>query len=179
MTEFARENEGTAAVRDLLWRPTHLALMVVLAVAFFGLYTFFDLREGGREADLGTTRLATPGFYVETFGAAWFYGSVALNLLLALLSAALVVLGLALCWEHRSGAGVACSVTAPALLGFATFGCPGCVMPLAGSLGASFFATSLPLLGLEFKLVSLAVVGAALFWMAHRIRDVEDLKSQT
>lgn len=153
--------------QNVLRRPRYLALVAALSVAFFALYTFFDLREGGRGADLTTTRLASPGFYVETFGAAWFYGSVVLNLLLSLLSAILVALSVARFQESRMS-GAACSVGAAALLGFATFGCPGCVMPLAGSLGATFFAASLPLLGLEFKLISLLALGVALFWAARR-----------
>lgn len=152
----------------------YLVLTVGLAIAFFALYTWFDLREGGREASLTTTRLATPEFYVETFGAGFFYGSIVLNTLLSILSAALIVLSIASYRERHALNGAACSITAPVFLGFAVCGCPGCVMPIAGSLGASFFATSLPLLGLEFKVLSLAVVGVAIIWMARRVRSAED-----
>lgn len=47
-------------------------------VAFLGLYTFFDFREGGPGRDLSTTKLAQPGFYVETFGAACSVGAATL-----------------------------------------------------------------------------------------------------
>ena len=66
-------------------------------------------------------------------------------------------------------AGGTCSA-ASVLLGVATAGCPTCVVPLAGTLGLVFFAGSLPLLGLEFQLVSVAVLLVGLTWMLRRSR---------
>lgn len=142
-----------------------------LFVLFFGLYTFFDFREGGSGQSLSTTQLAAPGFYVETFGAAWFYGSIVLNVALAGLSAALVVLAIRRFRGHASGA--ACSVGAVTLLGFAVCGCPGFVMPVVGSLGATFFAASMPLMGLEFKVLSLLLLAATLVWTVRSSRTAE------
>lgn len=161
-------------VLNVLRRPGYLALTAALGFAFFALYTFFDLREGGRDSDLTTTRLGTPEFYIDAFGAPFFYGSVVLNTALAVLSAVVVVSSIALYRKRRAFAGAACSTAAPVLLGFAVFGCPGCVMPIAGSLGATFFATSLPLFGLEFKVISLLMVGGALFWMSRRMSRLEN-----
>jgi len=161
-------------VLNLLRQPRYLALSAGLGIAFFALYTFFDLREGGRDSNLTTTRLGTPEFYIEAFGAPFFYGSVVLNVALSVLSAILVALSIALYRKRQAFAGAACSTAAPVLLGFAVCGCPGCVMPIAGSLGATFFATSLPLFGLEFKVASLLVVVGALFWMSRRIAKVEN-----
>lgn len=160
--------------QHLLRRPGYLALTAALGLGFLTLYTFFDLREGGRESNLTTTRLGTPGFYIDAFGAPFFYGSVVLNVALSTISAILIVLSIAMYRRRRELTGAACSTAAPVILGFAVFGCPGCVMPIAGSLGASVFATSLPLFGLEFKVMSLLVVGGALFWMSRRMRRFEN-----
>lgn len=84
------------------WRGVLLA--VGSFVLFFGLHTFFDFREGGSAQNLGATRLAEPGFYVETFGAAWFYGSIVRNVALAGLSAELVVFAVRRFRERASGA---------------------------------------------------------------------------
>lgn len=161
-------------VRDLLRRPACLTLTAALGIAFFALYTFFDLREGGPDASLTTTRLGTPDFYIEAFGAPFFYGSVVLNIALSIVSAILVVMSIAMYQHRRAFTGAACSTAAPVLLGFAVFGCPGCVMPIAGSLGATFFATSLPLFGLEFKVISLLVVAGALVWMSRRMKTLDN-----
>lgn len=160
-------------VGNTLRRPAYLALTVALGIGFFALYTFFDLREGGPDASLSTTRLGTPDFYIEAFGAPFFYGSVVLNLALSAASAVLLVLSVAMYQHRRAFTGAACSTAAPVLLGFAVFGCPGCVMPIAGSLGATFFATSLPLFGLEFKVISLLVVGGTLVWISRRMMTLE------
>lgn len=72
-------------VPNTLRRPGYLALTAMLGIAFFALYTFFDLREGGRDSNLTTTRLGTPAFYIDAFGAPFFYGSVVLNTVLSAL----------------------------------------------------------------------------------------------
>jgi uncharacterized iron-regulated membrane protein len=160
-------------LRKVLCSRGSLALVAALTLLFLALSTFFDLREGGRQASLTTTRLATPGFYAQHFGALYAYGSIVLNVLTSLLSALLIALAVAN-WRARTAVagGAACSTAATTALGFAVFGCPGCYMPLAGTLGVAFFAKALPLQGLEFKVLSLLILAGTLLWLARRVRAV-------
>lgn len=68
-----KEGNGIMNFLNVLRRPGYLALTAALGLGFLTLYTFFDLREGGRESNLTTTRLGTPGFYIDAFGAPFFY----------------------------------------------------------------------------------------------------------
>jgi hypothetical protein len=159
-----------AVVRDMFARRQYVLLVAGLTLAFAALYTFFDFREGMRESSLTTTRLATVEGYLKNFGGPWFYGNIVFNIPLALVSSTLVGLTI---FAARSGrmmsTGAACSVGGTTLFGFACFGCPGCYMPLAGSLGIAFFTKSMPLLGLEFKALSLVIALATLVWLTRRL----------
>ncbi|WP_203907385.1 hypothetical protein [Rhizocola hellebori] len=130
----------------------------------FGLYMWFDMREGGREADLTTTKLGTFSGYTEYFGLPYLTGMIVLNVLLAVTAAVLMVQSFRLLKARRAAArsGV-CTVGGGLLLGFSAFACPGCPLPLLATLGTTFFAASLPLYGLEFKIVTLIITGIVLF----------------
>lgn len=155
-------------LRDALRRPRSGRILLATAAVLLAFFTFLDLREGGLETTVLTTRLATPAFYVETFGAGFVYGSVILNLALALAIGTLVAVTVGNYHEARATAGAACSASASVVLGVAVFGCPGCVLPIAGTFGLTFFATSLPLLGLEFKVLSLLMVLVTVAWVVRR-----------
>ena len=151
-------------LRQLLSAPVN-----ILAVVLFGVYLVFDLREGGPTADLGTTEIVTPGRYGQLFGQLFLTGMIVLDALLALVSAILLVQSYRMLKARRDGGGTgACTTGGSLLLGFLTFACPGCPLPVLASLGVTFFATSLPLYGLEFKLLALALVVAALVWIRRR-----------
>jgi hypothetical protein len=62
----------------------------------------------------------------------------------------------------------ACSVGASTLIGYGLFACPSCPVLLLGTLGVAFWATSLPLYGLELKLLALALLAGAFVWMRRR-----------
>ncbi len=148
--------------------------VILTAMAFFAAYLLLDLREGGRNSSLTTTRLSTPRFYIDHFGGWFFWGAVVLDVALALTTALLLVTSLSR-YRERRAMGV-CTTGATLLFGFALFGCPGCMMPLFGTLGIAAFANALPLFGLEFKLVSLLVTLGALVWTAREsgARDADD-----
>ena len=144
--------------------------LAALALGFFAAYTVLDLREGGRSSSLLTTRLSTPSFYVAHFGGWFFWGSVGLNTILAAASALLVVGSASLYRSRRAATSGLCTSTATLLFGFAVFGCPGCMMPLFGTLGVALFANALPLFGLEFKVAAIAITLAALAWVFRQPR---------
>jgi hypothetical protein len=151
-------------LRQLLSPP-----VVVVAIVLFGVYLLFDLREGGREADLTTTEIVGPGRYGVLFGDPFMIGMVVLDVLLALASAILLVQSYRMVRARRKGgAAGACTTGGSLLLGFCTFACPGCPLPVLASLSITFAATSLPLYGLEFKLLALAMAVGVLIWIRRR-----------
>jgi hypothetical protein len=147
--------------------------VIVVSIVLFAIYMVFDLREGGRTANLKTTELATLPAYVKHFGGWYVAGMIGLNLALAVLGAVLVVQSYRLLKARRAAARTgACTVGASLLIGFSAFACPGCPLPLLATLGTAFFATSLPLYGLEFKVLALLLNVGALFWLTRSRRRV-------
>jgi hypothetical protein len=50
-------------------------------------------------------------------------------------------------------------------LGIATFGCPSCILPIAGTLGLIFTAQTLPFFGIEFHVLSLLILRGTFAWL--------------
>jgi hypothetical protein len=146
--------------------PWVVALSSLVLIA---LYLWFDFREGGISSNLGTTRMATAPEYIKNFGAPWFYGMVVTDVVLAVLTGLTLAVAVDGFVRRRSGA-ASCSAGASAVVAFATFGCPGCPVPLAGSLGMTLFANTLPLFGFEFKILTLLVLLGSLYWQTNPSR---------
>lgn len=139
----------------------------VLTLALFLLYYVLMMRKA-KPTTLTTVHLSTPAFYIAHFGAAYFYGNLALELLTAALTAILVVGSVTALRTRMPGGGAGASGTAATILiAVATFGCPTCVLPLAGSLGLGLFASGLPLLGTEFRVLALIPLVIGL-WIVER-----------
>lgn len=156
----------------VLRKPAYLALTVMLTVVLSVVYYVFSLRGAGVKTTLLTTHLQTPAFQIKTFGPAFFYGGVALDIIVAFLTAVLIALTLAnYRAQRRAGRGSACSVASFAVAA-TTFGCPACVIPLAGTLGVTLAGGALPFLGLEFKALALLVLIGGLVWMTRAGRAV-------
>lgn len=165
MSTTVPRGDTRSVLRELLTVPT-----IVLSVVLFAVYMVFDLREGGRQASLATTEVVTPGRYGNLFGNLFLTGMIILDALLAVASAILLVQSYRMLKARRDGGTTgACSTGGSLLLGFFTFACPGCPLPVLGSLGVTFFATSLPLYGLEFKILALLLVVGALVYIQRRM----------
>ncbi len=170
----------------LAWRASYVrrlirtypSMIAAIGIAFLLIYLFFDFREGGPGSSLETTKMSDPHRYITFFGAPWFYGMVVADVILAAATAVVATAAIATYIRRRSGRAAACSVGATTLLAFATFGCPGCLVPLAGSLGVTLFANTLPLFGFEFKIAALVILLAALYWQTSPRRAV-DLETET
>ncbi|QBD79417.1 hypothetical protein EPA93_26890 [Ktedonosporobacter rubrisoli] len=162
------------AIRATLRKPGYLTLTIVLTVVFLALYIFFDLREGGRTANLLTTHIRPPDFYLQHFGALYFFSCLILDILTSFASAVLISLSID---HYRQGSsmftGSACSAGAVVILGISTFGCPSCVLPLVGTFGAVFFAKAMPLFGVEFKLLSVVILALTFYWLLRRLKNAE------
>lgn len=141
------------------------ALTATFGVVFFAAYYLMSMRKQ-KPTTLGATKLGPISYDIAHFGAVWFWGNVALDAALAVMSA----IGLA--WTIRelrarraAGAGIAGGAGGLALA-FATFGCPTCTLPLAGTLGVGVFASGLPLAGTEFKLIAAIPLALSLYAMS-------------
>ena len=147
-----------------LRRPPLLRITVIGAIIAFALLLTFDLRTTG----FSVLDRTSVGGLAGMVNPAWVTALLTVNLLLAAGSGALLGLTVARAQATRRST-VACSTTAatPAIIGFATAACPGCIVPVAGLAGGTVTGFALPLLGIEFKLVSLVVVAGALLWAAR------------
>jgi hypothetical protein len=149
----------------------YLLLTAGLTMGFWALYTFFDLRQGGTHLTIFSTHLEPFQYFVAHFGGTYVVLRVVLDGLISFLSAVL----LALTVDHyRQGnrflSRSVCSTGGTVLLGFAVFGCPSCVLPIAGTFGLLFSASTLPLFGFEFKILALLLVLGTLLWLLRRLR---------
>ncbi len=144
-------------------------LTLALTLVFWAFYTFFDLRQGGTHLTIFSLHVMSFQFFVEHFGLLYVASRVVLDLLIAFFSALTLVLVVD---NYRNGmlGSSACSTGATFLLGFATFGCPSCVVPLAGTFGVILTSQSLPLFGFEFKFLSLLISIGTLFWLLNRLK---------
>jgi len=143
-----------------------------IALVLFLVYALFDLREGGARASLTTTEITRPTHYATFMkgGALWLAGMYVLDAVLAVVAAFLLVQSIRAIRQRLGGGEVGtCSIGSTVLLGFATFACPACPLPILGSLGVFFLASTLPLGGLEFKLLAILIVVAALVWSRRRM----------
>jgi hypothetical protein len=143
-----------------------------ISVAMFSAYSWFDLRAAGMGSSLATTETTTFRGLVAEQGLAWVTVMLALNAILAITAAVLVVESFRQLKARRAAAATgACTAGGGLLLGLSTFGCPSCTMPLLGTLGLTFAASSLPFAGLEFKVIALAITGGILYWMLRPARQ--------
>lgn len=150
----------------------YLLLTLVLTIVFWMLYILFDARQGGTHLTIFSTHLEPLQFFVAHFGTAYVVLRITLDGLISLLSAIMIALTLD---YYRSGnrflGRSVCSTGATVILGFAVFGCPSCVLPIAGTFGIIFTSEALPLFGFEFKILALLITGVTLFWLLHRLKQ--------
>jgi Na+/H+-translocating membrane pyrophosphatase len=161
----------TLLLATLKKRP-YLLLTCILTLLFWALYTLFDSRQGGTHLTIFSTHLEPLQYFVTHFGVAYVALRMALDCLISLLSAILIAFTID---QYRSGkrflTGSVCSTGATVVLGFAVFGCPSCVLPIAGTFGIIFTSEALPLFGFEFKILSLLITGGTLIWLLRRLKQ--------
>src|SRR4051794_9191107 len=112
----------------------YVLLTLGLTSGFWLLYTFFDLRQGGTHLTIFSTHLEPFQYFVTQFGGTYVALRVILDVLISLLSAVLISLTID---QYRNGnrflTSSVCSTGGTVLFGFAVFGCPSCVLPIAGT----------------------------------------------
>lgn len=150
-------------------KPSYIGLTVVLTAFLSYAMYILSLRSAGVNTTVITMTQTSVGFWLEKFGLGYVIATLSLDVITGLLISMMIVLAISSRVTARAGG--ACS-SASVLLGVATAGCPTCVVPLAGTFGLVFFAGSLPLLGLEFQILSVAVLLVGLIWLIRRSRKV-------
>jgi len=154
-----------------LKKGQYLLLILVLTVAFWSLYTLFDLRQGGTHLTIFSTHLEPLQFFAAHFGRGYVVLRIALDGLISLLSAMILALTMDVYRNGKRFLGSSvCSTGATVILGFTLFGCPSCVLPIAGTFGILFTSQALPLFGFEFKILSLLITGGTLIWLLRRLK---------
>lgn len=160
-----------ASILITLKKAPYLLLTLVLTLVLWAFYTFFDLRQGGTHLTIFSLHVMSLQYFVAHFGLLYVIGRIVLDLLIAFFSALSIALVID---NYRNGTGIfgtsVCSTGATFLLGFATFGCPTCVLPIAGTFGVILSSGTLPLFGFEFKILSLLISIGTLLWLLYRLK---------
>src|SRR5436305_5728013 len=151
-----------------LKKKEYLFFTLALTIVFASFYTFLDLRQGGTHNTMLNLHTVTPQYLGNHAGPLYISSSLGLSLLCAFLTALLIAFTL----DHarrRDGlfSTTVCSTGASLLLGVATFSCPSCVLPIAGTLGLLFTAQTLPFFGIEFHVLSLLILLATFARLIH------------
>lgn len=150
-------------------KPSYVGITAILTAFFSYALYILSLRSAGANTTIITTTQSSIDFWFKAFGPAYVVGTLLLDVINGLLISMMIVLAISSRALARSGA--TCS-SASVLVGVFTAGCPTCVVPLAGTFGLVFFAGSLPLLGLEFQLLSVVVLAVGLIWVIRRSRRI-------
>jgi hypothetical protein len=157
----------------------YLLLTLGLTIGFWALYTLFDLRQGGTHLTIFSTHLEPFQYFVAHFGGTYVALRVVLDFSISLLSAVLLSLTVD---QYRNGnrflTGSVCSTGGTVLFGFAMFGCPSCVLPIAGTFGLLFSSSTLPLFGFEFKIIALLLILGTFLWVLRRLKLALPASSQ-
>lgn len=151
---------------------TPLGVVLILGVVFSALYYALGMRKA-KGTNLTTTKLGSAHYDIVHFGLVYFWGNVALDILLGFGTALIMVWTVQTFMRFKAGSSAGTIGTVGTLgVAIAFFGCPTCVIPLAGSLGVGIFGTALPLFGTEFKFIALVFLGISI-GMLNRQRHKE------
>lgn len=104
-----------------------------------------------------------------TYGTYLVVVNISLNVIMSLASALLMHLSTSMV-ELKGTDGKATSFGfLSVIFGILTYGCTSCVIAFFASIGIAFSVIALPLAGLPYKLISLALIAIGLIWMRHEI----------
>lgn len=131
---------------------------IITFIFFLVLYFLIDKLSGGY------------GAMVETFGIYLVMINVLLNVIMSFTSAVMMNLSTALVkTTGKEGKGTFLSSIA-VLFGMLTYGCTPCVIAFFATIGIAFSVAVLPLAGLPYKFISLAILSIGYIWLIHEIK---------
>ena len=141
----------------LLKTKKYIIQAVVFSVLFMLMYTLID--------SFNMSYLLMS----NTYGSYLVVLNIALNLIMAGLSALLMNLSSAMVLlKGKDSVGSNMSFVS-ILFGIFTYGCTPCVIAFFANIGITFSVFVLPLAGLPYKLVSLLLIGIGLWWTMREI----------
>jgi hypothetical protein len=95
--------------------------------------------------------------------------NISLNILMALLSTAMMHLSTSMVdLKGREGKGSSLGFIS-ILFGILTYGCTSCVIAFFASIGIAFSVIALPLAGLPYKFISLFIIGLGIFFIIRQL----------
>lgn len=106
----------------------------------------------------------------QIYGIYLVYTNIFINILMASLSALLLLLSTANA-ELKGKESVGSNLSfISVLFGILTYGCTPCVIAFFASLGIAFSVIALPLAGLPYKLISIGLLLAGLVWTYYELQ---------
>ena len=110
------------------------------------------------------------GEMASIYGSYLVYTNVTLNVLMAILSALLLLLSTANAeLKGKESLGSNLSFVS-VLFGILTYGCTPCVIAFFASLGIAFSVMALPLAGLPYKFISIGLLLLGLIWTYYELQ---------
>lgn len=110
------------------------------------------------------------GEMASIYGSYLVYTNVTLNVLMAILSALLLLLSTANAeLKGKESLGSNLSFVS-VLFGILTYGCTPCVIAFFASLGIAFSVMALPLAGLPYKFISIGLLVVGLIWTYYELQ---------
>jgi hypothetical protein len=138
--------------------PKFIISFMVYTVFFIIIYFLLDTLNGGY-------------FDMELqYGMYLVYINIALNIVMSILSAVMFNLSSALVdLTKKEGKGTFMTMFS-VLFGVLTYGCTSCVIAFFAVVGITFSVAVLPMAGLPYKLISLALLILGFFWLLREIK---------
>jgi hypothetical protein len=136
-----------------------IGLNAVYFIFFFGLYILVD------SFNMSYAEMN------QQFGVGLVIANISINIIMALLSMAMMGLTSAQ-FDFTGRESKGSNLTfASVLFGILTYGCTPCVISFFASLGIAFSVIALPLAGLPYKFISLALLILGLVWVVYSIKN--------
>lgn len=131
---------------------------IIIFAIFLLIYTVLDYFNGGYH------------WMRENYGIFLVVGNILLNIIMSALSALMMNLSTAFVrFSAKEGKGTFFTAFS-VLFGLLTYGCTPCVIAFFSTIGIAFSVAILPLAGLAYKFVSLALLIIGFIWLLYEIK---------
>jgi hypothetical protein len=110
--------------------------------------------------------------FIEVYGVLTFSIHIILNIIMSFLSAILVGVSYINYKMNNSEKDGSIMSVVSVLFGTVTYGCTACVYGFFAAIGITFTVVALPLSNLPYKLISLGIIIAGLYWTKYRVNTL-------
>lgn len=141
----------------MLFTKKYIIQIVIFFIAFMVIYTIVDRLN------------MTYKEMIETYGLYLVIINIITNIVMSFLSALLMNLSTAMVeLKGKEGKGSVLGFIS-VLFGILTYGCTSCVIAFFASLGIAFSVIALPFAGYPYKIISLLIILAGIYWITREI----------